>query len=611
VSITLSLVAVFIPVLLMGGVIGRVFNEFAVVVTASIMASAFVSLTLTPMMCSRFLKPHHEEERGLARWLGRMIDGMQAGYDRVLRLSLRHQGVVLLIFLGTLVASAWLFVTIPKGFFPQEDIGQLQVSTEARQDISFDAMKMLQSDVAKVFQDSPYVAHVASSAGVNTTGGGNQAMNQGRLFVELKPQDQRPPLAKVIADLRRQLSQVAGITAYIVPIQNLNVGGRASKSQFQFVMQAIGQAELYPAAQRLTQAMQRDAAFADVTSDLQNSALQATIVVDRDKARALGIAADQLRSTLYSGFGTRQVSTIYGTGDSYKVLIEFNPDVSWSTDRLDAIRIRASNGTLVPLSAFARVERTNGPLTVNQLGQLPAVTISFNLPPGVSLGQAVERIDQLKAELGLPTAIGTSFAGTAKVFQQSLANQGLLLLAAVLTIYIVLGILYESFIHPLTILTGLPSAGLGALLALSLFGMDLSVIAMIGLLMLIGIVKKNAIMMIDVALELQRSGLRPLVAIHRACLMRFRPIMMTTFAAIMGTLPIALGAGAGAELRQPLGIAVVGGLIVSQLLTMVITPVIFLAMDRVSRTLSALVSGRSRTRSRGPALPEGAGMPAE
>jgi hydrophobic/amphiphilic exporter-1 (mainly G- bacteria), HAE1 family len=601
ISITLSLVAVFLPVLLMGGVIGRVFNEFAVVVTTSIVASAFVSLTLTPMLCSKLLtaEPPGHERKGLGGMLENAFDRLLGAYDAGLRLCLRYQPVMLLVFFATVAGTIHLFNVVPKGFFPQEDIGQLSVSTEARQDVSFEAMTKLQSEVQDVIRKSPYVAHVASSAGVSN-GGYSNGMNAGRLFVELKPQTERPGLNVVLPELRRQLAAIPGINTFMVPVQNLNIGGRSSKSLYQFVMQGLDQQDLYAWSVKMADALSRDPTFADVNTDLQNNALQATLIIDRDKANALGISSDQLRSTLYSGFGTRQVSTIYSTGDSYKVLIEFNPNVAWSPDRLDVLRIRAANNTLVPLSAFARVERTAGSLTVNQLGQLPAVTISFNLPNGIALGQAITRIDELKADLQMPSTIGTSFAGTAKTFQQSLANQGMLLAAAIITIYIVLGILYESFVHPFTILTGLPSAALGALGTLYVFDMELSVIAMIGLLMLIDIVKRNAIMMIDVALVLQREGAAPRDAIYRACLMRFRPIMMTTLAAIMGTLPIALGAGAGAELRQPLGIAVVGGLVVSQALTLFITPVLYLYMDRLSQGLNRLFSRR-----RDPELPAG------
>ncbi|WP_186417111.1 efflux RND transporter permease subunit [Bosea sp. CS1GBMeth4] len=586
VSISLSLVAVFIPVLLMGGVIGRVFNEFAVVVTVAILASAFVSLTLTPMMCARLGASAAARGAGDGKdrlaILERGFDALLGAYRAGLDLSLDYRRTVLMLFLASVAASAWLVVTIPKGFFPQEDIGQLQVATEARQDISFDAMSALQQQVEAVFRRSPHVAHVASSIG---SGGSSGSLNAGRLFVELKPKEERPPLQQLLGELRRQLAAIPGIATYMSPVQNLNIGARASKSQYQFVMQSIDQAALSDWSGRMLEAMRHDPLFVDVTSDLQNKALLANLVVDRAKAQSMGITADVLRSSLYSGFGVRQISTIYTTSDSYQVIIEFDPSIAWSDGRLDQIRFRASSGALVPLGSFARIERKAGPLTVNQLGQLPAVTLSFNLPAGRALGEAVQRVDAIKAQLGLPPQIATSFAGVAQTFQQSLGNQGLLIAGAVLTIYIVLGILYESFIHPLTILTGLPAAALGALLTLKLFGLDLSVIAVIGLLMLIGIVKKNAIMMIDVALELQRAGELPRTAIREACLRRFRPIMMTTLAAILGALPIAIGAGASAELRQPLGLAVVGGLIVSQVLTLFITPVIFLVMEELSRRL--------------------------
>ena len=584
-SISVSLVAVFIPVLLMGGVIGRVFNEFAVVVTVAILVSMFVSLTLTPLMASRLLgraAGYSHQGHGLNAALERGFDAITAAYGCLLGWCLRLRFLILLVFLATLFATWQLFTTIPKGFFPQEDLSQIQVTTQARQDISFEAMKGLQAEVEQVFRESPFVAHVVSVAG-----GGFGAMNQGRLFVELKPKAQRPPLTAVLAKLRGELAPIAGISAFMSPTQNLSVGSRASASQYQMVIQSIDQRQMNVWAQKLTDAMAADRRFfTDVTSDLQNTALQAKLVIDRDKAASLGVSADVLRSTLYSGFGSQQVATIYTASDNYPVIIELDPAIDWTPERLAQIEVATATGTLVPLGAFARVETVAGSLTVNQLGQLPAVTLAFNLPEGVALGASVDELNIVKARIGMPATVSTSFYGSAKTFQDSLANQGLLILGAILTIYIVLGILYESFIHPLTILSGLPAAAAGALLSLTLFGFDLSLIAVIGLLMLIGIVKKNGIMMVDVALTLQRDGMSARDAIYKACVMRFRPIMMTTLAALMGTLPIALGTGASAELRQPLGVAVVGGLIVSQTLTLFVTPVLFLYMDRLSRLFS-------------------------
>ena len=580
ISITVSLVAVFIPVLLMGGIIGRIFNEFAVVVTVAIAASAFVSLTLTPMLSSKILrKPEHGER--LPRWsifFERCFDATLRGYDRTLQFSLRNRPLMLLVFFATLAGTVWLVYKTPKGFFPQEDIGQLSVSTETRQDISFEAMVGLQKKVAEAYQRSPHVANVASIVGSS----GGTGLNQGRLFVELKPRNERPSIQKVLADLRRDTADIAGINAYPNPIQNLRIGGRSSRATYQYVMQSLDRPQLYEWSQKMADAMRNDPRFTDVNSDLQINATEATLVVDKDKASSLGISAEQLRSTLYSGFGSRQISTIYGTGDSYYVVMEFTDKINWTTAELPDVRIRNAQGKLVPIGAFAHVDRTVGSLAINQLGQLPAVTISFNLPAGGSLGNAIGAIEELKGQLKVPRTITSAFAGNAKTFQDSLANQGILLIAAVVTIYIVLGILYESYIHPFTILTGLPSAVIGALLALRLFGMDLSLIAVIGLLMLIGIVKKNAIMMIDVALATQREGKAPESAIYEAALLRFRPIMMTTLAALFGVLPIALAIGAGAELRQPLGVAVVGGLLMSQVLTLYMTPVLYIYMEQLA-----------------------------
>jgi len=584
ISITVSLVAVFLPVLLMGGVVGKLLNEFAVVVSIAIVASAIISLTLTPMLSARLPA---KTETGTRRppLTERLFAGLLGGYRTALDFCLRLRPAILVVFLLTIVATGWLFTTINKSFLPVEDIGQLNISTQARQDISFPAMQALQDQVVKVVSAQPFVAHVASTVG---GGFGASGSNSGSLNVQLTPR--RPDLDTVLATLRRELGKVPGISSFVVPVQDFQLGGRSSASQYQFVVEANNSDDLYTWAQRLTAAMQQDGGhFADVTNDIRNNALQAQLVVDQQRASLLGITQQQLRSTLYSDFGTNQATTIYGSSDSYPVIVELDPSMNWGTNELDQIQIRSTTtGKLVPLSAFARVERKAGTLAVSQQGQLPAVTISFNLPAGVALGTAVNQLDAIKASVGAPTSIITSLAGTAQVFQQAQGNQLLLIGAAIVVIYIVLGILYESFIHPLTILTGLPSAVMGALLSLQLLHIDLSIIAIIGLLMLIGIVKKNAIMMVDFALQRQRAGAAPFDAIREACLIRFRPIMMTTMAAIMGTLPIALGLGASAELRQPLGVAVVGGLIVSQVLTLFVTPVIFLYMEQLRGFVAGL-----------------------
>ena len=588
VSITISLVAVFIPVLLMGGVVGKIFNEFAVVVTIAIIVSAIISLTLTPMLAAR-LPPHKplppDQKPPLTeRAFRKLLDG----YEWLLDLCLKFKPLILGVFVLTVIATVMLFGAINKGFLPTEDIGELSISTQARQDISFTDMLALQNQVAAMVRAEPFVAHLGS----------NTSVNQGNLFVELVPKNERPKLDDVLFKLRGDLAKIPGISSFVVPVQNITVGGRQSQSTYQLVVQSSDRPSLYDAATKLTSALTKDTAhFANVTNDLRANAQQATIVVDQDKASLLGITAAQLRSSLYSGFGTNQASTIFGAGDSYEVIVELDPTIPWTTDKLAQIYIRSSSGKLVQLGAFATVERTSGLLSVNQQGQLPAVTISFNLPQGVALGTAVDAVAGVRQQLALPANITTAFASTAQVFQDALANQGLLIGSAILAIYLVLGILYESFIHPLTILTGLPAAAAGALISLQIFGFDLSVIAIIGILMLIGIVKKNAIMMIDFALQRKRAGASSFDAIHQACLIRFRPILMTTLATLAGTLPIALGAGASSELRQPLGVAVVGGLIVSQLLTLFITPVIFLYMEAVS---AAITRAWSRLRGRAP-----------
>jgi HAE1 family hydrophobic/amphiphilic exporter-1 len=592
-SMTLSLAAVFIPVFFLGGILGRLLHEFAVTIAAAILVSGFVSLTLTPMLCSRFLRPPREERHGrLYNWTERIFEGMLRIYDRTLTWVLRRQRSTMAVSILLLVLTLFLLGTIPKGFLPSEDTGSIFTFTEAAQGISFDAMVKEQKALAAIVAENPYVKNWMSSVGAS---GPNVAGNTGRLFIRLIPRNQRPGVEEIIQDLRPKLATVPGIRAFMQNLPPIRLGGMLTKSLYQLTLQSPDIKDLYHHAPLLEAKMRTLPGLIDVTSDLQIKNPQVNVVINRDKAAALGVTAQQIEDTLYYAYGSRQISTIYAPNNDYDVIMELEPRYQMDPAALQWLYIRSGKGQLVPLDAVASLTRNLGPLTINHAGQLPAVTISFNLKPGAALGDAVAAVDKLARQM-LPATVTTNFQGAAQAFQASMQGLWLLLIMSILVIYLILGILYESFIHPLTILSGLPSAGVGALLALMLFGMDLNIYAFVGVIMLVGIVKKNAIMMIDFALDAQRTeGKSPREAIYSGALVRFRPIMMTTMAALMGSLPIALGYGAGAEARQPLGVAVVGGLLVSQLLTLYITPVFYLYMEAFQKKMGGWFGRKTET----------------
>lgn len=591
ISMTLSLVAVFIPVLFMGGILGRLLHEFAVTIGVAILVSGFVSLSLTPMLCSRFLRHANIQKHGrLYMASERFFAGMLQAYEWSLKIVLRHKRTTMVITGLTLVATVYLFGAIPKGFLPSEDTGQIFAFTEAQQGISFDSMVKHQRELAEIVSKDPNVDSFMSSIGAS---GMSVASNSGRMFIRLKPRSERRLSAdEIIQELRQKVSHVTGIQMFMQNLPPIRIGGRLTKSQYQFTLQSPDTDELYQYASEFESKMRSLPQLQDVTSDLQIKNPQVNVEIDRDKASSLGVTAEQIESALGASYGSLQVSTIYAPTNQYQVITEVVPQYQRDPSALSMLYIRSSSGKLVPLDTVTKLSQDVGPLSVNHQGQLPAVTISFNLKPGVSLGDVVEDVNKL-ARAALPATVSTSFQGTAQAFQSSMQGLLLLLIMAILVIYIVLGILYESFIHPLTILSGLPAAGFGALLTLILFHMDLNIYAFVGVIMLVGLVKKNGIMMIDFALSAQRKeGKKAVDAIYEGCVIRFRPIMMTTMSALMATLPIALGFGAGAESRQPLGLAVVGGLLVSQVLTLYVTPVFFVYMEAFQGKVSGWLGKR-------------------
>jgi multidrug efflux pump len=591
VSLTVSLIAVLIPLLFMGDVVGRLFREFAVTLAVTILVSAFVSLTLTPMMCAKLLKSHSGLEHSrFYRASEDVYNRVIAFYGRTLQFVLRHQTTTLLVTVGTLALTLYLYVVVPKGFFPVQDTGMIVGISEVPQSSSFDAMVQRQQALTQIILKDPNVASLSSFIGVDGT---NTTPNAGRIQINLKPRDERKRLASdIIRDLQPQLAQVEGITLFMQPVQDLTVEDRVSRTQFQYSAEDADANELAQWAPRLLTKLRALPELRDVASDQQSNGLEANLVVDRDTASRLGILPQAIDDTLYDAFGQRQVSTMFTQLNQYHVILEVSPEYRQDPEGLKNIYVKSSSGMQVPLSTFSHFEQQNTYVAINHQGQFPVVTISFNLAPSASLGDATKAIEQAELQIGLPRSIHTAFQGTAAAFHNSLSTEPWLILAAIVTVYIVLGVLYESYIHPVTILSTLPSAGVGAILALLLTGNDLSVVALIGIILLIGIVKKNAIMMIDFALEAERVEHKPPEeAIYQACLLRFRPIMMTTFAALFGGIPLALGRGTGSELRHPLGVTIVGGLILSQILTLYTTPVVYLWFDRLARRFSRFKIG--------------------